>query len=140
MARLSFRVEATKSRSGVHAERRLVIVFRGNGRVERILTGEDRVRGTYSRGSSWTAHIDLEPGDVAVYVRLVRGLRGRIGGYIEVYDHEGNMVFRAVIRRRKTRASKGDPRYSSYVEKAIEMIGLGDFIRKYNWSTAPRRG
>ncbi|MEB3861782.1 MAG: hypothetical protein GSR84_06140 [Desulfurococcales archaeon] len=140
MARLTFRVEATKSKSGVHAERRLVIVFRSNGRVERIITGGDRVKGTYSRGSAWISSIDLEPGDVAVYIRLVRGPRGRIGGYAEVYDHEGKMVFRAVIRKRKARASIGDPSYSGYVEKAIELIGLGDFIRKYNWSTAPRRG
>lgn len=140
MTRLSFRIEASKSRTGLHAERRLLLVFRRDGSVERILTGSSRAKGTYSKGAAWDASVDLEPGDVAVYVRLVRGPRGRVKGFMEVYDSDGNMTFRAVLRRRKARASTGDPSYASYVERAIEMLGLGDFVRRYNWSTGSRRG
>ena len=136
MARLQFRVEATKSRTGIHAERRLVLVFKPNGVVQRIMTGTERDKGTYSKGSAWKVEVSLDPGDVAVYVRLVRGPRGVVTGWFEVYNSQGEQVFRAVLRRRKVRASRGDPSYAGYVEKTLEVLGMDDYVRRVNWSTA----
>ncbi len=135
MTVLRFTVEASKSRTGHHAERRLVLVFRGKSGIEAVASGDPGGSKTYSRGRSWTASIELGVGDVVVYVRLNRRGKAFITGWFEVYDHNGRMVFKAVLRRRKVRASMGDPSYARYVEDAIEYLGLGRYVRRYNWAT-----
>ncbi|MEB3779472.1 MAG: hypothetical protein GSR85_04495 [Desulfurococcales archaeon] len=139
MARLELIVEASKSRSGLHAERKLALIVDAGGRVrrvdERVGAPSDRV---YSRGYSRRIKVELKPGEFGVQVRLVKNSRGHVKGAITVYSHKGDIILEAVMRRRKIRLSRGDPSYSWIVERVIEYLGLGDFIRRYNWGTGVR--
>lgn len=132
---MEFLVEASKSRRGAHAARKLVIVYPRHGGKRIITSGATKARPTYSRGHAFRVPVDAGPGDVVVYASLVRGPRGRVKGFFEVY-RDGSMVFRAILKRKKVRASKGDPSYAVYVERALEDLGLKDYVRRVNWGTA----
>ncbi len=132
---MEFLVEASKSRKGLHAARRLVIVYSAGEGRKIITTGGRRAKPTYSRGHAFMAPVEARPGDVVVYASLVRGPRDRVKGFLEVYK-DGSMVFRAVLKRKKVRASKGDSLYAVYVERALEDLGLKDYVRRVNWGTA----
>jgi len=122
-------VEASKSRSGLHAERKLAFVVRGGELVE--VKGGEPVKPVYSRGEARVARVNLRPGELAVQVRLVRNPRGRVRGYIAVFDHGGVEVYRVVVRKRKVRPSRGDTQYHWVIERVVEKLGLSRYLRKY---------
>ncbi|MFN4045952.1 MAG: hypothetical protein ACK4H7_01250 [Acidilobaceae archaeon] len=131
MGRVRLTIEASKSRSGLHAERKLAFIVRGGARLEEVRGEGVKVKPVYSRGDARSIEVSLSPGDYAVYVRLVRGFRGRVKGYIVVLDSSGSMVYRAVLRKRKVRPSMGDRRYHSMVEKVVEALKLHSYLRSY---------
>lgn len=122
-------VEASKSRSGLHAERKLAFIVRGGELVE--VRGGEPVKPVYSRGEARVARVNLRPGELAVQVRLVRNPRGRVKGYIAVFDYRGVEVYRVVVRKRKVRPSRGDTQYHWVVERVVEKLGLSRYLRKY---------
>jgi len=130
------KVERTSSRTGKHLARSVVVVVGSGGRVKRVISEPTSPsRGTYSRGSSGTAVVELEPGDLAVWVRLVRNLRGIVSGRMVVYDSSGSPLLEAVYRKLKVRRSRGDPSYSWVVEAAVKALKLDRYVRGYNWGT-----
>jgi len=134
VALLELPVERTVSRRGLHAATSLILIVRRGGKVE-VISKPDKVegRGTYSRGYAGRASVELEPGDVAVHIRLVKTPNDRILGRVTVYDHEGREVLGAVYKRLKVRRSRGDPAYSWAAEAAFKSLGLDRYVRKYNW-------
>lgn len=122
-------VEASKSRSGVHVERKLAFIVRGGELFEVGGVGEP-VKPVYCRGEARLYRVRLNPGELAVQVRFVRGLRGRVKGFISVFDSSGE-VYRVVVRRRKVRVSRGDRGFHWVVERVIERLGLQRYLRKY---------
>ncbi len=141
MGELEFTVEASKSRSGLHAERKLAFIVDKHGKIKRL---DERLPGqatgkVYRQGYSRKIKVALEPGYYGIQIRLVKNSRGHVKGSIIVYDHNGKELLTAVLRRRKVRLSRGNPEYSWIVERIIEHLGLEGFIRRYNWNTGARR-
>ncbi|MDM7275403.1 MAG: hypothetical protein P3X22_004695 [Thermoprotei archaeon] len=124
-------IEASKSRSGLHAERRLAFIVRGGVELEEVKGEGVKVDPVYSRGDARSIEVNLSPGDYAVQVRLARGLRGRVKGYIIVLDSSGNVVYKSVLRKRKVRPSTGDKSYHFIVEKVVEALKLHKYLRSY---------
>ena len=125
--------ESTKSRSGLHAARRLAVRVSG-GRVEVVDPAPRGARGTYSRGRAGYATVD-PGGGYLVYVELVRDPRGRVRGRFTVYDSQGEERLVAVLRKRKIRRSRGDPSLAWVVEAAVAALGLSGYVKRFNWST-----
>jgi len=125
-------IEASRSQSGVHVERKLAFIVSGGGLIE-VRGGGEPIKTTYSRGEAWLYNVNLKPGELAVQVRLVRGLRGRVRGYIAVYDSSGVEVYRVVIRKLKIRPSRGDRGYHWVVERVVEKLGLHKYLKRYKF-------
>jgi hypothetical protein len=123
--------ELSKSRTGKHAVRRMVLIVSKDGSVRKPEGRGGRVKPIYAEGEARLVEIsDLRDNEVAVYIHLVRNPRGRVKGYMEVYDRDGALVYRAVYRKLKLRYSKGNPRYSWAVRIAAEHIRLP--VKRYN--------
>ena len=128
-------VEASRSRRGLHVERRLAFIV-SRGELIEVRGGGEPVKPTYSRGEARLYRVNLKPGELAVQVRLVRGLKGRVKGYIAVYDSSGAEVYRAVVRKLKVRPSRGDRGYHWVVERVVEKLGLAKYLKKYKLGEA----
>ncbi len=133
-------VEATKSRSGKHAARRILIVHERDGGV-RIVSNPsvgESARGTYARGAA--GRVVLHPGSYryAVWAQLIMGPRLRVVGRFDVIDSKGNIVLRAVLRKRKLRRSCGDEKLWWLVEDAVQRLGLAGYVRRSNMLTGTR--
>ena len=133
MAGVELFFESTKSRSGLHAARRLAVRIVG-GKVEVVDPAVSGARGTYSRGRAGYARVDPQ-GGYFVYVELVRDPRGRVKGRFTVYDSSGEPRLVAVLRNRKIRRSQGDPRLGWVVEAAVAALGLSGYVKRFNWNT-----
>jgi hypothetical protein len=110
----------------------LHLLLAEEGLIE-VRGGGEPIKTTYSRGEAWLYNVNLKPGELAVQVRLVRGLRGRVRGYIAVYDSSGVEVYRVVIRKLKIRPSRGDIGYHWVVERVVEKLGLHKYLKRYKF-------
>ncbi len=124
-------VERSKSRRGLHAIVKKVFLVSRDGSVVEV-TGPrvGEAPRTYSRGEAYRVRVKPREDQLVVYVVLVRGLRGRVKGYFEVYDRDGRLLYRAVYRRLKVRYSKGDPEYAWAVKLVAEKLGIP--VKRYN--------
>ncbi len=136
---LQLPVELTKSRSGLHA-RRSVIVVLGKGRQEVISKPTRSGKGTYSKGEAGVASVTLGRGEVAVHVSLTMGPRKRVKGVISVYDESGVERLRAKYERLKIRLSGGSPELSWAVDRSLELLGLEPYVRRKNYGRAAGAG
>ncbi|MEB3789768.1 MAG: hypothetical protein GSR72_07760 [Desulfurococcales archaeon] len=133
-------IEASKSRTGKHASRKLAVVYYKN-RKEVITkptgprTKQEHTRTVYARGQSFITELEDPDIEYIVYVELIRNLRGHVKGYLYVYDREGRLLYEAVLRKRKIRRVSGNKQYSWLVEDAIKSIGLEGYVRRYNHDT-----
>ncbi len=120
------REEMSKSRTGKHAVRDIVLVASlDEHRVEKPkVRRREKAKPVYAKGEAHQVLVTLRDNQVAVQVHLVKNLRGYVKGYIEVYDKNGVKVFRATYRKLKLRYSCGDPSYSWVVEEVAKTIGL----------------
>jgi len=122
---LTLRLERSRSRTGKHAARSLVLLVSESGEVvEARPRLYRRVKPLYSKGEAFEASFEVPPGWYLVYVWLVRNLRGHVKGYIEVYSRDAELLYRAVYRRLKLRRSRGDPRYAWIVRRVVEHLRL----------------
>jgi len=123
--------ELSKSRSGRHAVRRIVLVA-SRSRGVRVPEGSRReARPLYAVGEARIVELrGLGEDEVIVYVHLVRNPRGRVKGFMEVYGADGALLYRAVYRKLKLRYSKGNPKYSWAARMAAEHIKLP--VKRYS--------
>ncbi len=123
--------ELSKSRSGRHAVRRIVLVA-SRSRGVRVPEGPRReARPLYAVGEARIVEPrGLGEDEVIVYVHLVRNPRGRVKGFMEVYGADGALLYRAVYRKLKLRYSKGNPKYSWAARMAAEHIKLP--VKRYS--------
>ena len=123
--------ELSKSRSGKHAVRRIVLVVPRRGAVRKPDASRIPVKPTYAVGGAWRLEPrNLGEDEVIVLIHLVRNPRGRVKGYIEVYGPDGALLYRAVYRKLKLRYSKGNPRYAWAARRAAEHIKLP--VKRYS--------
>lgn len=133
MAKVKLFFESTKSRSGLHAARRLAVRV-VSGSVEVVDPAVSGGKGTYSRGRAGYVEVDPQGGYI-VYVELVRNSQGRVKGRFTVYDATGEARLTAVLRNRKIRRSRGDAKLAWVVEAAVAALGLSGYVKRFNWNT-----
>ena len=118
-------MEKSKSRTGKHAVRDIALVVKSDGTVvEAKPKTQYPVKPVYSRGEAYLVHVEVGENEYAVQVHLVRNLRGHVKGYIEVYNKDGTLLYRAVYRKLKLRYSKGDDQYAWVAETVANYLKL----------------
>ncbi len=131
MGTVLLRVEKSKSRTGKHAVRDIVLIINNNGDIlEPKYRSMQKTGPIYSKGEAYIVSFNVPENHYAVQVHLVRNLRGHVKGYIEVYDHDGRLVYRVVYHKLKIRYSKGDPSYSWIIRRVAEHLNLP--VKHYN--------
>ncbi len=133
-------IEASKSRTGKHASRKLAVVYYKNRKevvtkLTSTTTKQEHIRTVYARGQSVIIELDNPDIEYIVYVELIRNIRGHVKGHLQVYDRNGRLLYEAVLRKRKIRRVSGGKQYSWLVEDAIKSIGLEGYVRRYNHNT-----
>ena len=128
-------VEMTKSRTGRHAARKIVVIVPPEGKARIISKPDIRDRGvaTYARG--WAGWANVEGGSYTVLFRLVRGPSGRVSGEVTVYGPQGDPLLEMVLRRRKLRRRRGRRDLGWVIEEALKAIGLDSHVRRINLRT-----
>jgi len=125
MTTIILREEKSKSRRGKHAVRCIALIVDSKGTVKIPKPNRrEPAKPTYSRGSAETLYVNLSEGEYGVQVCLVKNLKGRVKGWIEVYDSDGRLVYRAVYRKLKLRYSKGDATYAWIAKRVTEHLKL----------------
>ena len=135
-SRLELSVEATKSLSGKHAARKIIILYKSDGSKLLIDKPTNQgERGTYKRGIA--GKVEVIPDDIEYVVEayLVLNPQGRLKGWFNVYDKNGRSLLYAILRKRKIRRSRGDKSLFWLVEDAVRLLGLENYIRRYNPNT-----
>ena len=122
--------EESRSWTGRHIARKLVLVLlRDNGIKpasklgDKIVSVED-ARPTYARGWAKKYRLALGHGDYVIQVSFVRNLWGRVKGVIEVYNHKGEMVYRALYKDRELRRSRGNLLYAWIVRLVTQKLRI----------------
>jgi hypothetical protein len=119
------RLEKSKSRSGKHAARSIVLLVSEQGEVKEAKPTQLRsIRPLYAVGEAYEAAYRVPPGHFLVYVYLVKNLRNHVKGYIEVYSNDGRLLYRAVYRKLKLRRGTGDPSYAWAVRRVADYLKL----------------
>ncbi|MEL9908885.1 MAG: hypothetical protein QXP97_07970 [Desulfurococcus sp.] len=123
-----FKIENSRSRSGKHAASSTLLIYRrGIGVVkpgrENIIE-ETEARPTYVKGSAKSIKITLAHGDFAIYGWFVKNYMGRVKGYISVYNHRGELVYRAKYLNGVARLGVGSPVYAWLARIFIEALNI----------------
>ncbi|MCE4612603.1 MAG: hypothetical protein F7C07_02075 [Desulfurococcales archaeon] len=135
MAKIRLIEESSRSKRGLHIERKIALIVNRDGTTRKPSKSPGKAPTMYKIGEARYVEEELSEGEYAVQIRLVRGLWNNVQGYIIVYDWKGVPVFKAVYRKGKLRRSFGDLRYAKIVETAVYSIGLDKYVKRVNWKT-----
>jgi hypothetical protein len=122
-----FRVESSKSRSGKHVLISTLLVYKkkeGLVPYTKCLISEAPISPVYREGSAKLVKIEVDQGDLVVYVRLVKNFKGVVKGYLEVYSSRGELLYRAKYSSGVVRFSKGNPVYAWLVRVILDVVKI----------------
>ncbi|MGC8621814.1 MAG: hypothetical protein ACP5I6_01870 [Caldisphaera sp.] len=135
MTELSFDVESTKSKTGLHAMRKIVVLIKKGKEIETIANPSKDDKGTYKKGKAGKVTLRLNINEYAVHVTLVKNPKNRIKGRLKVYNCDAQEVLEVKYEKLKIRRSWGDPSYAWIIDKAIDVLGLTNYVRRKNYGT-----
>jgi hypothetical protein len=118
-----FKVESSKSRSGKHVSISTLLVYKkkeGLLPYTKCLVSEAPTSPLYRRGSAKLVKIEVDHGDLVVYVHLVKNFKGAVKGYLNVYSSKGELLYRAKYCDGVVRFSKGSPVYAWLVRVVLD--------------------
>ncbi len=125
-----FIVEDSRSRSGKHIAKSLLFIYKKNSGLVSVSKAGDKIvnireaKPTYAKGSAKEYSLILEHGDYAIRVWLVKNFLGKVKGFIEVYNHRGELVYRAKYYDGELRKSIGNPIYAWLVRLVVEKLRI----------------
>ncbi len=131
--------EESRSRSGKHICRRIVLIVTKGGTIVSLtkdparVVGKREVKPTYVLGKAFEVAVRTDPRDYVVQISLVRNFLKRVKGYISVFAGTGQIVYRAKYIDGELRRSLGKPMYawvvrlvSSAMNIPVKATTLGD--------------
>ena len=125
-----FKLEDSKSRRGKHRAKSIILIYskdKGLIPLEKIreyIVEENSDKATYVRGTAKRVKLRLRHGDYVLYAWFVRNFRGKVKGYIEVYNYKGELLYRAKYVDKILRKSIGDPLYAWLIRLFVEKTKL----------------
>ncbi len=128
---IGVRIEKSRSRSGKHAIRSLALLVSPDGSIEEAKpTRIIRETPIYINGDAYRAYIRVPKGWFLAYIYMIKNLRGRVRGFIEVYSDEGILLYKANYNKLKLRRSTGDPKYAWIIRRIADYLKL--FVKNTN--------
>ncbi|MGB9726233.1 MAG: hypothetical protein ACP5I2_02995 [Fervidicoccaceae archaeon] len=126
--------ERSKSRSGKHAYYENAFYVSKTG-VKEIDDGRRKGASTlYRIGEAYLIELKDIPQDVViVHVKLIRNLRGKVKGYIDVLNREGAVVLRVKYNKLKIRRCYGSTEYAWAVKNIVSFLNIP--VKRFNFST-----
>ena len=123
-------VEESKSRSGRHMVKRICLIMDRDGvlsnplsQSDRIISSED-IKPTYARGWARRLGVKIMHGEYLIQLRFVRNFLGKVKGLIEVYNHRGELIYRAKYCDGELRRSIGNPIYAWIIRLIAERLRI----------------
>lgn len=130
------RVENSRSRSGKHVLYSGVFVYRKDHGLlpyTKYTYTETGIKPIYAKGEAKDVSIKTIHGDFIVYFSFVKNYKNTVKGYIQVFNHRGELVYRAKYRNGYLVKSRGDPIYAWLIRLFVDItkipikeIKLGD--------------
>lgn len=123
----NFKVERSVSRSGRHLLHSTVFIYKKNAGLvpyTKCLVSEQKVKPLYSKGDAKIVNVKTEHGDFVVHVVFVKNPANRVKGYISVYNHRGELLYRAKYLNGFVVKSKGNPIYAWVVRLFLEAVKI----------------
>ena len=118
--------EYSKSRSGKHILRRIILLYiKDKGLIplskakDRIVRVEEASK-TYRRGKARKYFVKLMHGDYLIDARFVKNFLGRVKGEIKIYNYKGELVYKAKYIDGEIRRSIGSKIYEWLLEIFLE--------------------
>jgi hypothetical protein len=134
-----FLLEDSRSRTGRHHAKSIIVIYsRDKGlipleKASEYIAYKGEGKPTYVRGKAYSVKLRLRHGDYVLYAWFVKNFLGKVKGYISVYNHRGELVYRAKYYDGILRYSIGNPIYAwlvrLFIDKAripVRKIRLGD--------------
>ncbi|MCI4397008.1 MAG: hypothetical protein JHC28_05560 [Thermoprotei archaeon] len=131
---LKLKKERSKSVSGKHAyfENAFYVSKEKVTEVEPLK--KTNVSPLYKNGEAFIIQPKMQPkAEVIVRVSLVRNLRGKVKGYIEVFDAEGQIVLRTKYSKLKIRRCYGNTEYAWAIKSVASFLNLP--VKRHNFRT-----
>jgi len=123
-----FQVESSKSKSGKHVLYSNVYVYsRAASRIlpcDKYVASFTEVKPVYVRGRAKRVSLRVEKGDFVIYVWMVRNYLKRVKGYILLFNHSGELVYKAKYVDGSLRRSVGSPVYAWLVRLFVEQLKI----------------
>ncbi len=124
------RIESSKSRTGKHVLKSTVLIYKKDkgllsiNKHQEAVVGEEQVKPTYRRGWAKKIDVKLDHGDYLIHIWFVKNLWGKVKGYISIYNHRGELVYRAKYVDGDLRRSTGDPIYAWLVRLVAQQLKI----------------
>jgi len=122
--------ELSKSKSKKHAIRRIGFIVKETCEIEKPKGRSKPIRPLYAIGEAHEIYVNIPPDAYAIQLTMIKCLRNRVKGYIEVFSNDGRLLLRAKYQKFKIRKSVGDPKYSWIIEKVVKHLKIP--VRKIN--------
>jgi len=116
--------ELSKSKTGKHAIRRMAFIVKEDCEIMRPKGRIIPIKPLYRIGEAKEIYAEVPPNAYAVQLVMIKCLRARVKGYIDVYSAEGKLLLRVNYRRFKLRKSIGDAKYAWVVEKIVKHLKI----------------
>ena len=132
MVKIPIRIEHTYSKSGKHHRIALTLIINlKNGVVFPSHQNLKKCKGIYTMGFAYCGEYNLSRDNIAVYLYITYGLRGRNKGYIHVLIENGVEVLKLKYIDNKMRVVLGDVKYKDYALIALNNIYKVDEYAKH---------
>lgn len=119
-----FKIESSTSRTGKHVVYSNLYVYskeKGLSQFSKFVVEESQNKPTYVKGWAKSVKIAIDPGHFVIYSRFVKNFAKDVKGYINVYNHRGELIYRAKYINGVIRRSIGDPIYAWLVRVFVEV-------------------
>lgn len=125
---LPFRIENTRSRTGKHQCISIVLLYKKGIGIVKLskehVASDAPIKGTYVEGEARRVELVLSPGDFAIHAHLVKNYLGRVKGYVTIYSHRGEIVYRAKYTNGYLRKSSGNPVFAWIIRLFVEAAKI----------------
>ncbi|RLG87291.1 MAG: hypothetical protein DRO15_05105 [Thermoprotei archaeon] len=122
--------ELSKSKSKRHAIRRMGFIVKETCEIERPRGRSIPIKPLYAQGEAHEVYVNIPPDAYAVQLIMIKCLRNRVKGCIEVFSSDGRLLLRVKYQKFKVRKSVGDSKYSWIVDKIIKHLKIP--VRRMN--------
>lgn len=124
---LVLRVEKSRSRSNKHIYTSSVFVLKkaiGLVPYVKCTLSEEKIKPIYAVGEAKLVKVKADHGDFVIHVYFVKNYMNRIKGFVDIYNHKGELLYRAKYINGFLVKSRGNPIYAWLVRLLFDSLKI----------------